>query len=129
MTRFFSVLSFSFLVLACSEKDDANCESYAKTQVNVISAPTVGVVNENLKFDLSFNAGNGCGSFDKIEEITTGTLAKKVNVFAKYSGCMCSHDAPTIHVDYIFRPTSAGNYSFTFDVENGKTETYTVKVN
>ena len=128
MKHFFVLFSLMLLFASCTEKEDDNCESREKAWVKVVSAPTTGVVNQNVKFDLTFNVGNGCGSFDKIEEAGT-SMDKKLTVYAKYVGCNCTQDAPTISTSYNFKPSVAGNYSLTFQTGDNKFDIFNVKVN
>ena len=46
------------LFASCTEKEDDNCESREKAWVKVVSAPTTGVVNQNVKFDLILRLTN-----------------------------------------------------------------------
>lgn len=101
------------LMMSCSEKQDNTCIENRIAYVNSINSPSTGFVNQNITIEVSFGVNNGCGNFGKFIESQNGNT-KTIEVEARYEGCVCTMDAPTRKINYVFKTQNSGNYILKF---------------
>jgi hypothetical protein len=121
------ILSALLLVIfSCSkEEQENNCIENKTAYVTSINSPSTGIVNENINIEVSFGVNNGCGNFGKFIETGSGNT-KIIEVEARYEGCVCTMDAPTRKINYVFKTQNSGNYIFKF--KSSSTEHITVNL-
>lgn len=116
------VLFLSLAVVSCNNDDDE-----AETPIPVAKAafvtevkgPATGKVNDELSYEVTFVVDNACGEFDKISEVTLGTV-KGLQVEAKYPSAVCTQQVPAPKkTTYKFKSAAKG----TFDIKFRKSET------
>ena len=107
----FLAVALVLLQTACNDTDNCRHEEMA-TVLSVMASDTVKV-NTSHVVNISFQVNNGCGSFKKLKESTTGNKIE-IEVEAKYRGCICTMDLPILETDYEFKPKSTGTYLLEF---------------
>jgi hypothetical protein len=102
------------VIFSCSkEEEEIKCIENRIAYVTSINSPSTGKVNENITIVVSFGVNNGCGNFGKFIENESGNT-KTIEVEARYEGCVCTMDAPTRKINYVFRTQNSGNYILKF---------------
>lgn len=116
------VLFLSTAFISCSSNDD---EEPIKTPdvkaalVTKIEGPATGKVNVELSYDVTFIVDNACGEFDKITDVTIGSV-KGLQVVAKYPSAVCTQQVPDPKKTvYKFKSAAKG----TFEIKFKKSET------
>ena len=107
---------FFFLLTAlisCSDDDSEECTDYRPENIKEVNAPSSGEVNEKVEIEVKFSVYNGCGEFEKFIE-SGNNQSRLIEVQAKYEGCSCTQDIPTITAVYEFTPSTPGEYEFKF---------------
>ncbi|HEY9168138.1 MAG TPA: hypothetical protein VIN72_01470 [Lutibacter sp.] len=129
--KFLTLPFFLFLLLSlmsCDNDDDNNnnecIENYIAYVVSVNSVDS-GTVNESINIEVKFGVSNGCGGFGKFIETKNGNT-RTIEVEAKYTGCICTQNAPIITTNYKFITNKAGNYELNF--KSSPTEYITVNL-
>jgi len=122
------VLFLSTAFVSCNNDDD-HAVAPAKTKVALVTevkGPATGKVNEELSYDVTFIVDNACGEFDKISDVTIGSV-KGLQVEAKYPSEICTQQVPdpkkTI---YKFKSATKGTFEIKF--KKSETEFLTTKV-
>lgn len=120
-------LLFFLLVslISCSDDDSEECIGYRPENVKDVNAPYSGKVNEPLEIEVKFSVYNGCGNFEKFIE-SGREQSRVIEVQAKYEGCICTQDIPTIIAGYKFTPSTPGDYELKF--KSGETDYITVNI-
>lgn len=123
--RLKSVLVVLFLSLAfvsCNNDDDEVKTPNPTAKVAFVSevkGPATGKVNDELTYEVTFLVDNACGEFDKISEVTIGSV-KGLQVEAKYPSEVCTQQVPDPKkTTYKFKSAVKG----TFDIKFRKSET------
>ncbi|WP_428229271.1 hypothetical protein [Flavobacterium sp.] len=129
--RFKSVLVVLFLATAfisCSNDDD-HAVAPVKSKVALVTevkGPATGKINEELSYDVTFIVDNACGEFDKISEVTIGSV-KGLQVEAKYPSEVCTLQVPDPKKTvYKFKSAAKGTFEIKF--KKSETEFVTTKV-
>jgi len=121
------VLFLSTVLVSCSNDDHA--VTPAKTKVALVTevkGPATGKVNEELSYDVTFIVDNACGEFDKISEVTIGSV-KGLQVEAKYPSEVCTQQVPDPKKTvYKFKSATKGAFEIKF--KKSETEFITTKV-
>lgn len=128
--KFLTLSFFLFLLLSlisCDNDDDNNNECIENhiAYVTTVNSPNSGTVNETINIEVKFGVGNGCGGFGKFIETENGNT-RIIEVEAKYVGCICTQNAPTITTNYEFIANNTGNYELNF--KSSPTEYITVNL-
>jgi hypothetical protein len=129
--RLKSVLAVVLLAAAfvSCNNDDNEQVTDPKTKaalVTEIKGPATGKVNIELSYDVTFIVDNACGEFDKISEVTIGSV-KGLQVVAKYPSEVCTTQVPDPKKTvYKFKPTEKGTFEIKF--KKSETEFVTQKV-
>lgn len=107
---------------------DKVCLSYEQAFVGHVDGNSIGQINQEINFQVSFGCHNGCGQFGHFEEIVSGNT-RTIIVNAKYEGCACTQDAPSRTATYKFKTSQAGTYLLKFQQANNTflTDTLTVQ--
>jgi len=122
------VLFLSIGFASCSNDDDNNTPApTAKAAlVTEIKGPATGKVNDELSYDVTYVVDNACGEFDKISEVTIGSV-KGLQVIAKYPSEVCTQQVPEPKKTvYKFKSATKGTFEITF--KKSETEFLTQKV-
>ena len=107
-------ISLSVLFLSCSRKHHSNnCISYNQAPVSNIEGPKSGSVNQVIDITVSFDCINGCGQFGRFEQ-TSKDNTTLIKVIAKYEGCVCTDNMPTLQSIYKFKAKKSGTYLLKF---------------
>ena len=96
--------------------------------VSMINSPNSGIVNQPLTITVQFQVINGCGQFGRFIETVDGNI-RIIEVEAKYVGCYCTQDVPTLTQNYTFTPTVAGDYQIRFKSSETEFITANLSVN
>ncbi|MET0944333.1 MAG: hypothetical protein ABWY22_02890 [Flavobacterium sp.] len=116
------VLFLSLAVVSCNNDDDEieTPSPVAKAAfVTEVKGPATGKVNDELSYEVTFVVDNACGEFDKISEVTLGTV-KGLQIEAKYPSEVCTQQVPEPKkTTYKFKSAVKG----TFDIKFRKSET------
>ena len=110
-----ALVIFSF---SCKKKKDNACISYLTAPVIEAAGPSIGSVNQEIKFTVTFGIGSGCGQFFKFEESAIGNKTI-VKVIAKFEGCICTAIYGEFKSDYIFKKSVTGTYRLEFNKGDG----------
>lgn len=123
------VLFLSIGVISCSNDDDKPNTPEPTTKnslVTEVKGPATGKVNEELSYDVTFIVDNACGEFNKITDVTIGTV-KGLQVQAKYPSEVCTQQVPDPKKTvYKFKSTTKGTFEIKF--KKSETEFITTKV-
>lgn len=106
------------LLSSCLKKEPDNCIDYVEAPVVEVTGPGSATINEPVSLAISFGCFNGCGSFGRFET-TESNDTTIVNVIAKYSGCICTQDAPIRQTNYVFQSAAPGDHFLKFDKQDG----------
>ncbi len=104
------------------------CNEVMRATVEEISGPSTGKVGEDILFNVTYYATNGCGSFHSISESREGksiTVEGKV----KYSGCICPEVLVFFEEQYVFKATSPGIYEIIFLSTGSNSFKHTITIN
>ena len=116
------VLFLSLVFVSCNNDDDEVKTPNPSTKVAFVTevkGPATGKVNDELSYEVTFVVDNACGEFDKISEVTLGTV-KGLQVEAKYPSEICTQQVPDPKkTTYKFKSAAKG----TFDIKFRKSET------
>ncbi|OXE99123.1 hypothetical protein BC749_102656 [Flavobacterium araucananum] len=123
------VLFLSIGIISCSNDDDKPNTPEPTTKnslVTEVKGPATGKVNEELSYDVTFIVDNACGEFNKITDVTIGTV-KGLQVQAKYPSEVCTQQVPDPKKTvYKFKSTTKGTFEIKF--KKSETEFITTKV-
>ena len=121
---FFILLSTMF---SCSKNDEIKqCINFVTTGLETVELiPTADMSGAIYKVD--FPISNGCGKFDKFEEIINGNT-RIIKVIIKYEGCICTQDFFTQSANYVFTTSIPGTYILKFQKTDGSFITETVVI-
>lgn len=121
------VLFLSLTIVSCSSNDDKVVvpEKSKVALVTDVKGPETGKINEELSYDVTFMVYNGCGEFDKISEVTIGSV-KGLQVEAKYPGEVCTQATELKKTVYKFKSATKGTFEIKF--KKSETEFLTTKV-
>jgi hypothetical protein len=123
------VLFLSIGIVSCSNDDDKPNTPEPTTKnslVTEVKGPSTGKVNEELSYDVTFIVDNACGEFNKITDVTIGTV-KGLQVQAKYPSEVCTQQVPDPKKTvYKFKSTTKGTFEIKF--KKSETEFITTKV-
>lgn len=116
------VLFLSLAVVSCNNDDDevkTPNPTVKAAFATEVKGPATGKVNDELSYEVTFVVDNACGEFDKISEVTLGTI-KGLQVEAKYPSEVCTQQVPEPKkTTYKFKSAVKG----TFDIKFRKSET------
>lgn len=116
------VLFLSLAVVSCDNDDDevkTPNPTVKAAFATEVKGPATGKVNDELSYEVTFVVDNACGEFDKISEVTLGTI-KGLQVEAKYPSEVCTQQVPEPKkTTYKFKSAVKG----TFDIKFRKSET------
>jgi hypothetical protein len=111
--------AIAVLLLGCDKKNkNPNCEAFEKVPVVAVEAPDTGMINQEIAVEVTFVVFNGCGQFGRFDEVVEKNLVR-INLIAKYSGCICTADIPRRTTTYSFRTSTPGMYILQFDRPEG----------
>ncbi|AOC97317.1 hypothetical protein BB050_04239 [Flavobacterium anhuiense] len=123
------VLFLSIGFVSCSSDDDKDQVPAPTTKaalVTEIKGPATGKVNDELSYDVTYTVDNACAEFDKISEVTIGSV-KGLQVIAKYPSEVCTQQVPEPKKTvYKFKSTTKGTFEIKF--KKSETEFLTQKV-
>ncbi|MBO9585137.1 MAG: hypothetical protein J7574_13330 [Flavobacterium sp.] len=123
------VLFLSIAFVSCSSDDDNKTPAPTTTKaalVTEIKGPATGKVNDELSYDVTYVVDNACAEFDKISEVTIGSV-KGLQVIAKYPSEVCTQQVPDPKKTvYKFKATAKGTFEIKF--KKSETEFLTQKV-
>ncbi|KAF2082199.1 MULTISPECIES: hypothetical protein [Flavobacterium] len=123
------VLFLSIGFVSCSNDDDKDQTPAPTTKaalVTEIKGPATGKVNDELSYDVTYTVDNACAEFDKISEVTIGSV-KGLQVIAKYPSQVCTQQVPEPKKTvYKFKATAKGTFEIKF--KKSETEFLTQKV-
>jgi len=113
--KFLILAFFSVLLLNCSNDDKNNDECIKSETVFVtsVNAPDSVSLGELINIEVEFQVYSGCGGFGRFIETENGNI-RRIEVQAKYVGCICTDNAPVITTNYTFSPNTKGNYILKF---------------
>ncbi|WP_433829853.1 hypothetical protein [Flavobacterium anhuiense] len=115
------VLFLSIAFVSCSNDDDNKtpAPTTKAALATEIKGPATGKVNEELSYDVTYVVDNACAEFDKISEVTIGSV-KGLQVIAKYPSEVCTQQVPEPKKTvYKFKSAEKG----TFEIKFKKSET------
>ncbi len=92
---------------------DSRCLSSILANTSSISGPASVPRNETGEINVSFQALNGCGQFERFIESTVADTSF-IQIIARYDGCVCTQDLPIRTAKYSFKKTLPGTYYFKF---------------
>lgn len=110
------VLFLSIGFASCSNDDDDQtpAPTTKAALVTEIKGPAKGNVNEELSYDVTYVVDNACAEFDKIEEVTIGSV-KGLQVIAKYPSEVCTQQVPDPKKTvYKFKSATKGTFEIKF---------------
>lgn len=123
------VLFLSIGFVSCISDDDKDQVPAPTTKaalVTEIKGPATGKVNDELSYDVTYTVDNACAEFDKISEVTIGSV-KGLQVIAKYPSEVCTQQVPEPKKTvYKFKSTTKGTFEIKF--KKSETEFLTQKV-
>jgi hypothetical protein len=129
--RLKSVFALALLAAAfvsCNNDDDEQLNSPTSKVAfaTEIKGPATGKVNVELSYDVTYTVDNACAEFEKISEVTIGSV-KGLQVEAKYPSEACTQQVPDPRKTvYKFKPTEKGTFEIKF--KKSETEFVTQKV-
>lgn len=98
--------------ISCNKEND--CTEYRPAYFHDVNGPDVGVVNENIVFEIQYWVSNGCGGACKFSEKDEGKT-RLIELEAEYQTCsMCPQTPRLITSEYIFMKTKPGDYELEF---------------
>ncbi len=108
------IIPFLLVFASCLKGfDEGDCFSFAYAKIEEVTGPQSGTVGQNLQFSVDFTVVNGCGKFEKFEEIKSADTTY-IRLIAKYEGCVCTQELKHLDTTYNFRPEKAGNLYLRF---------------
>ncbi|GAA3743449.1 MULTISPECIES: hypothetical protein [Flavobacterium] len=122
------VLFLSIAFVSCSNDDDNKTPAPTSKAalVTEIKGPATGKVNDELSYDVTYVVDNACAEFDKISEVTIGSV-KGLQVIAKYPSQVCTQQVPEPKKTvYKFKSAAKGTFEIKF--KKSETEFLTQKV-
>ncbi|WP_278022017.1 hypothetical protein [Flavobacterium ginsengisoli] len=122
------VLFLSIAFVSCSNDDDNKTPAPTSKAalVTEIKGPATGKVNDELSYDVTYVVDNACAEFDKISEVTIGSV-KGLQVIAKYPSQVCTQQVPEPKKTvYKFKSLAKGTFEIKF--KKSETEFLTQKV-
>ena len=126
------VLFFSLLVLTCSiscKKEKADeCIETVTSDILSAEGPSVGSVNQDINFTLTYPIVNGCGKFEELTESIEGNK-RVVTIKSKYTGCICTEVYGTLITIYTFKTATTGTYYLNFAQADGSALVDTLVIN
>ncbi len=121
-----ATMLLTLLITSCDvSTNDDECILTRNEFVTTVTAPATAVINQTTNIEVKFQAGNGCGQFNRFVESGSST-SKTIGIEAIYNGCVCTTDLPIRTVNYPFTPTAAGTYTFNF--RSSPTDFITVEI-
>lgn len=122
------VLFLSITFVSCSNDDDEKTapQTEKPALVTEVKGPATGKVNDELSYEVTFVLDNACGEFEKISEVTIGTV-KGLQVIAKYPTGVCTQQVPEPKKT-IYKFKSAAKGTFEIKFKKSETEFITQKV-
>lgn len=100
-----------------TDPPSGNCTRFAEAAVVKVSGPATTQVNAEVILNVDYGVINGCGGFGRFETSETD-FNYHITLIAKYEGCLCTANAPTLKTTYSFKPTQTGVYYFKFKKGN-----------
>ncbi|MBL7850377.1 MAG: hypothetical protein JNN04_05715 [Cyclobacteriaceae bacterium] len=126
MTPAPSILCFCFLVflLSCEDEDfllsrdeeETSAHGFTEQMSPITGTDLPGTCRANVKltFEVEHGVYNGCGQYSRHETFIKGKDIY-VTFFAKYpTEAFCTSNAPIRSTNYMFIPSSPGEYTFHF---------------
>lgn len=110
------VLFLSIAFVSCSNDDDDKTPTPTTKAalVTEIKGPAKGKVNDELSYDITYVVDNACAEFDKISEVTIGSV-KGLEVIAKYPSEVCIQQVPDPKKTvYKFKSATKGTFEIKF---------------
>lgn len=111
--------------LSCSDDDQKKCIGFRPEFITDVRAPSTGIINQTVEIEVDFVVYNGCGKFNKFFE-SGNDYSKTIGVEAKYEGCICTQNIPTITAIYELTPNTPGEYELNF--KSGESDFITVNI-
>jgi hypothetical protein len=107
--------AIALLLVACDKKNkNPDCEKFEQVPVIEVNAPLSGMINQDIPVGVTFVVFSGCGQFGRFEETVEKKLVR-INLIAKYSGCICTADIPIRKTNYHFKTSTPGVYILQFE--------------
>jgi hypothetical protein len=107
--------AIAVLLIGCDKKNkNPNCEKFEQVPVVEVDAPLSGTINHDIPVGVTFVVFSGCGQFGRFEESVEKNLVR-INLIAKYSGCICTADIPMRKTTYHFKTSTPGVYILQFE--------------
>ena len=103
------LLIFLLVFVSCNSEDSDECTENRTAYITAIDAPDSTQINEPVLVGVY----NGCGQFGKFIESIDENV-RTIAVEARYSGCMCTQDAPIRTIQYEFVTSETGLYTLKF---------------
>lgn len=108
----FSLLTSVFFTSCKKEKED-ECIETVTSDILSADGPSVGSVNQDINFTLTYPIINGCGEFEELIESNEGNT-RLVTIKSKYIGCICTQVYGTLTTNYTFKTATPGTYYLNF---------------
>lgn len=123
----FIIIALALIASSCSKDKTDECIEYRQATFMATDIPDTVSVNEEAKIHVKVSIDNGCGTFNKFEEITRD-YTKTIQAIVKYEGCTCTQMASFVDTAFIFKPVASGTYLLQFLQKNNSMTTDTVIV-
>jgi hypothetical protein len=113
----FVVVFHTLFAFQCNKPHEAVCIYDEFAPIASANVPDSGLVNTNIPIPIQYNISNGCGHFLNMEETIQGNT-RKINVNARYEGCVCTMVFMTLDTVYNFNANTLGTYYLNFNQGN-----------
>lgn len=122
-----AVLFIATSLTSCSNDDGGETIIFKNSFLTSVEGPETGLVNQEITLTTKYVIENGCGQFEKFNEIQNGNN-KTIDVNVKYTGANCGNTSTEVSAPYKFMVNQAGTYIFKFKKSASQFITHVVVV-
>jgi hypothetical protein len=115
------------LLSACEEEPSTPCDETKSASALIEDFPDSVKVGTVHPVDVRYILENDCGEFDHFD-ISQNGKSFEVTLMTKYTGCSCKLELIERETQFDIDVDFPGNYEFSFRLEDGDVDTYSLVV-
>lgn len=109
------LLSFVFIAINCTVREDQNCTIEIPAAAIFIEGPSEVMVNEEIELDVAFFRASPCLVFNRFITAQMNTTTFNSTIYVANPTCDCPNEPTTGMAVFKYTPTIPGEYTFRFN--------------
>lgn len=121
------ILGLNIFLFSCKQETATPCEQVKSASALIQDFPDSLKVGTAFPVTVNYILENDCGDFDHFD-ISQNGKSFVVTLMTKYTGCSCKLELIERQTNFDIDVDFPGNYEFSFSLEDGDLDTYSLVV-